>query len=156
LKIDDAVDAVPVHLGNGMWGMIAVGFFANPVHTNNAYSAELAGVFYGSADLLLNQFVAVCWIFGWVAGTMTPFFIILKMAGMFRVDALEEDVGLDISHHRGAAYDLSGPHPDDVEKLMEVHASKHGKVEVPKEVADAAEPNYVKAQSFEIDEEEIA
>lgn len=156
LKIDDAVDAVPVHLGNGMWGMIAVGFFANPAHTVNAYSAELAGVFFGSGDLLLNQITAVCWIFGWVAATMTPFFIVLKMAGMFRVDALEEDVGLDISHHRGAAYDLSGPHPDDVEKLMEVHASKHGKVEVPKEVAEAAETNYVKDDALEIDQEEIA
>jgi V-type H+-transporting ATPase proteolipid subunit len=28
LEIDDAVDAIPVHFGNGMWGCIAVGFFA--------------------------------------------------------------------------------------------------------------------------------
>jgi hypothetical protein len=36
---------------------------------------------------------------------------------------------------------LSGPAADDVEKLMEFHASKHGKVEVPKEVSDAASDN---------------
>jgi Amt family ammonium transporter len=136
LRIDDVVDAVPVHFANGAWGLLAVGFFADPANTMSAYSKEMPGVFYGGGDLLLNQFVAVCWIFGWVAATMTPFFIILNVAGLFRTDALEEDVGLDISHHRGAAYDLSGPHPDDVEKLLEVHASKHGKVVVPKEVVD--------------------
>ena len=69
---------------------------------------------------------------------MTPFFFALNALGMFRVDALEEDVGLDISHHRGAAYDLTGPKGDDVEELMEIRASRHGKVEVPKEVAKAA------------------
>jgi Amt family ammonium transporter len=70
---------------------------------------------------------------------MTPFFILLNMAGMFRVDPLEEEVGLDISHHRGSAYDLSGPSKDHVDELMEIRASKHGKVEVPKEVAQAAD-----------------
>lgn len=28
LKIDDPVDASPLHLGNGVWGIIAVGLFA--------------------------------------------------------------------------------------------------------------------------------
>ena len=156
LRIDDAVDAIPVHLGNGMWGMIAVGLFANPVHTLDAYSKEISGLFYGNGDLLLNQIIAVCWIFGWVAATMTPFFIVLRVLGMFRVDPLEEDVGLDISHHRGAAYDLSGPAADDVERLMEVHASKHGKVEVPKEVSDAADEKSAVPAYYEVDEEEIA
>jgi ammonium transporter, Amt family len=164
LKIDDAVDAIPVHLGNGIWGIIAVGFFADPVHTSAAYSKEIKGVFYGGGDLLLNQIIAVCWIIGWVSVMMTPFFIVLKCLGMFRVDALEEDVGLDISHHRGAAYDLTGPNKEDVEKLMEVQASRHGKVEVPNEVYEAAkkveaEPEY-KVKKVELttydDVEEVA
>ena len=139
LKIDDAVDAIPVHLFNGAWGILAVGFFCEPSNAFNAYSKEISGVFYGSGDLLLNQIVAVCWIFGWVTATMTPFFLALNYMGMFRVDSLEEDVGLDISHHRGGAYDLSGPDDAHVEKLMEVQASKHGKVEIPVEVSKAAE-----------------
>jgi hypothetical protein len=57
---------------------------------------------------------------------------------MFRVDKLEEVVGLDISHHRGMAYDLSGPNKECVEELMEVRASRHASVEVPREVANAA------------------
>jgi ammonium transporter, Amt family len=30
LKSDDAVSAIPVHLGNGLWGVLAVGLFASP------------------------------------------------------------------------------------------------------------------------------
>jgi Amt family ammonium transporter len=99
-------------------GRSCCGIFADPANTLNAYSKEIPGVFYGGGSILLNQLVAVCWIFGWVTATMAPFFLLLKYLGMFRVDALEEDVGLDISHHRGAAYDMSGPDVAVVEKLL--------------------------------------
>jgi Amt family ammonium transporter len=146
LKIDDAVDAVPVHCANGAWGVLAVGLFANPGLMEIAgYNAMNPGWFYswgnGSADanLLVAQICALLWITGWVTFTMAPFFGMLMYADMFRVDPLEEEVGLDISHHRGAAYDLTGPKKEDVEELMELRASRHGKVEVPKEVALAAD-----------------
>ena len=141
MKIDDAVDAVPVHFANGFWGVLAVGFFADPdLMAIAGYNSDKGGVFYGKGgDLMVCQLASLGWIIGWVVVLMTPFFMLLKVAGMFRVDPLEEEVGLDISHHRGAAYDLSGAKKEDVEELMEVRASKHGKVEVPKEVADAAE-----------------
>jgi Amt family ammonium transporter len=52
---------------------------------------------------------------------MTPFFVILNMLGMFRVDPLEEQVGLDISHHKGAAYNLEGPTGEELEKYNTAH-----------------------------------
>jgi ammonium transporter, Amt family len=88
--------------------------------------------------MLICQLAEIGFIIGWVTVVMTPFFVALNVAGMFRVDPLEEEVGLDISHHRGAAYDYSRPSKDHLEELMEVRASRHGKVDVPKEVADAA------------------
>jgi ammonium transporter, Amt family len=142
LKIDDAVDAVPVHFANGIWGIIAVGLFAEPEAMAIAgYSTDHPGWFYngGDANLLLVQLCGVAWVMGWTFTMMTPFFMVLNALGMFRVDALEEEVGLDISHHRGPGYDMSGPKKEDVEELMEVRASRHGKVEVPKEVARAAD-----------------
>ena len=146
MKIDDAVDAIPVHLANGFWGVLAVGLFANGGLMEIAgYNSAHEGWFYewghgsGDANLLLAQVVCLGWVIGWVGFLMTPFFIILNKLGMFRVDALEEEVGLDISHHRGAAYDLSQTKTDAVEELMEIRASRHGKVEVPKEVAQAAD-----------------
>jgi Amt family ammonium transporter len=141
MKIDDAVDAVPVHFANGIWGVIAVGLFASEEKMATAgYNTVHVGWFYngGDANLLLVQIVSVVWIVGFVSCMMTPFFMALNALGMFRVDPLEEEVGLDISHHRGAAYDLTAPKQEDIEELMEIRASRHGKVEVPKEVAQAA------------------
>jgi len=123
LRIDDAVDAVPVHFFNGMWGCIATGLFAAPRHVKLAYDAENVncGLFYSNGQLLLNEFLGVLFILGWTVGIMTPFFIILNMLGMFRVDPLEEQVGLDISHHKGAAYNLEGPTGEELEKYNTAH-----------------------------------
>jgi len=141
-KIDDAVDAVPVHFCNGAWGVLATGLFASPRLMAISYGVDThPGAFYGDANLLAVEVCGVLFICVWVAVLMTPFFYVLKNMGMFRVDPLEEEVGLDLSHHRGAAYDLSGPKQEDVEELMEVRASRHGKVEVPQEVSDAAKPS---------------
>jgi len=141
LKIDDAVDAIPVHFANGMWGVLAVGLFSDKdLQAIAGYSTAHQGWFndFGDANLLLVQIIAIIWVCGWVFTVMTPFFLLLNAIGIFRVDPLEEEVGLDMSHHRGAAYDLQPAKQTDVEELMEVRASRHGKVEVPKEVAQAA------------------
>jgi ammonium transporter, Amt family len=130
IRVDDAVDAVPVHFANGIWGLVAVGFFAkDELMARVGYSSDVQGMFFewssGSSDpsLLIAQLAAVGWIIGWVTILMTPFFLALNALGMFRVDELEEEVGLDISHHRGAAYDLTPAKPAAVEALM---TSKHG------------------------------
>mmetsp|Transcript_9895 Transcript_9895/g.13818 ORF Transcript_9895/g.13818 Transcript_9895/m.13818 type:complete len:532 (-) Transcript_9895:301-1896(-) len=146
LKIDDAVDAIPVHFANGAWGVIAVGLFAEPGRTMIAYSQDKhVGWFYswgrGSSDatLLWAQICSILFIIGWVFALMTPFFMILNCLGMFRVDPLEEEVGLDISHHKGAAYDLSQPNKEDVEELVARRSTAHGKVEAPSQVSKAAD-----------------
>lgn len=134
LRIDDAVDAVPVHFGNGIWGCIAVGLFAEPSRVANAYSDHgNYGLFYGTgANLLGAQVVGVLWVIGWVTVIMTPYFLLLNFAGLFRVDAIEEEVGLDISHHKGAAYDISGPSEDILQKF-EISRSQR-KLEMPQGV----------------------
>lgn len=77
-KIDDAVDAIPVHLGNGIRGKLAVGLFAEPSRQTLAYSGNSThiGWFYNTSDgnLLLNQFTAACWSLGWVTVVMGPFY----------------------------------------------------------------------------------
>ncbi|KAL3790613.1 hypothetical protein ACHAWO_005284 [Cyclotella atomus] len=140
LRIDDAVDAVPVHFGNGMWGCIAVGLFAEPGRTANAYSAHgNYGLVYGTgANLLGAQVVGLLWIIGWVTVIMTPYFLLLNSMGLFRVDSIEEEVGLDISHHKGAAYDISGPDESTVAKF-ELSRSQR-KLEIPDAPAPIAAP----------------
>lgn len=128
LKIDDAVDAIPVHFFNGIWGCIATGLFASTRYVNMTYGDTYSpGLFYGSGSLLICEVCGILFIIAWVGATMTPFFIALNMLGMFRVDPIEEKVGLDISHHKGAAYDLTGPAEGDVAELAEKRATAHGK-----------------------------
>lgn len=72
MKIDDAVDAVPVHCIGGAWGLLAVGLFSHPDLTLNAYgNGAHPGFFYSIAEghndarLLACQVVGILFIFGW-------------------------------------------------------------------------------------------
>jgi Amt family ammonium transporter len=114
-KIDDAVDAIPVHMFNGIWGVLAVGLCASPEKMELVYNnSEHVGVFYswgrGSADatLLGCQTLAVLFILGWTFFTMMPFFVWLNYKGWLRSDSLEELVGLDISYHGGGPASTGG------------------------------------------------
>jgi len=110
--IDDAVDAIPVHLVGGAWGVIATGLFASPRQLKFWYGlsgendlVQHVGWFYswgrGSSDfsLMACQIIGLIFILAWVTVTMLPFFFSLNYMGLFRSDALEEIVGLDVSYH---------------------------------------------------------
>ena len=109
LRLDDAVDAIPVHMFNGLWGLISVGFFASRRNLELAFGREVDHVGWvyswreGSADahLLGAQVIGSFWILGWILGIMLPFFVWLDWKGWFRSDPLEEIVGLDTSYHGG-------------------------------------------------------
>jgi len=129
-RLDDAVDAIPVHMFNGAWGLVATGLLSSPGGMLNAYGTkEHIGFFYslveGSMDwqLLCNQVVAMAAIFGWTLCLMTPFFLLLNYMGWFRADSLEELVGLDISYHGGK----SGASENDDVKEEHIKAYKKNK-----------------------------
>jgi Amt family ammonium transporter len=110
VHIDDAVDAIPVHMFNGLWGLIAVGLFASPTRLELVFGhSKHPGLFYswrdGNSDgtLLGAQLVGILFIFGWVMVNMIPFFLLLDWKGWLRSDPLEEIVGLDTSYHGGLA-----------------------------------------------------
>lgn len=107
--IDDAVDAIPVHLCSGMLGVVCVGLFATKANLQEIYGPDFdhEGLVYDFSDwnLLGSQLVGLLFIIGWVTGIMTPFFLTLNYLGWFRADPLEEVIGLDISYHGRSAYD---------------------------------------------------
>ena len=58
MKIDDPVGAAPVHFFNGMWGVIAVGIFANgnpDTAAWNGVSTPVTGLLYGGSTQILAQ-----------------------------------------------------------------------------------------------------
>jgi ammonium transporter, Amt family len=121
LRIDDAVDAIPVHLFAGSWGVISVGFLASPTRQLAAYGrAEHSGLLYewsnGSFDatLLGVQFIGIFFIIGWVSTMLLPFFLWLDYMKWLRCDALEEIVGLDTHEHCGLEHMTNQPETDDI------------------------------------------
>jgi Amt family ammonium transporter len=59
LRIDDPVEAAPVHFFCGMWGLLSVGFFATKTSTELAYGyAADWGVFYGGSGKQLGMQVS--------------------------------------------------------------------------------------------------
>ena len=122
LRIDDAVDAIPVHMANGAWGLMATGLFASPRLMLLAYgNDQYVGWFYSlgrgsfSAQLLGCQAIALVFISAWSFFTMFPFFIWLNYKGWFRADSLEELVGLDISYHGSTDFKEGGVKKEYVE-----------------------------------------
>lgn len=110
LRLDDAVDAIPVHMFNGLWGLLCVGLFASTERLQAVYGrSKHPGLFYSFAagkpdgTLLGCQIIGMLFVMGWVVVIMLPFFIWLDWRGWFRSDPLEEIVGLDTSYHGGLA-----------------------------------------------------
>jgi len=126
LKIDDAVDAIPVHMGGGAWGIISAGFLSKPDLLLNAYGRnEHVGWFYNGSDFTLAglQICGVLFVFGWAFTVMGVYFYFLNYMDWLRISPLEEEVGMDISRHKGSCYDMQAPHEDAVKEL-EAHRSE--------------------------------
>jgi Amt family ammonium transporter len=101
LHVDDPVGACAVHLGNGVWGTLAVGLFA----TKAAPGSALEGLFYGGGMTLLKaQFIGVAAVgaFTFIGNLLV--WSLLKATVGIRVTADEEIEGLDLGEHGQQAY----------------------------------------------------
>ena len=102
MKIDDPVGAIPVHLFCGIWGVIAVGIFADPDAIIGGGGP--AGLIHGGADLFIQQVIGIAAICGFVAIASFAMFIVLREMGWLRVTVEHEMVGLDLAEHALPAY----------------------------------------------------
>jgi Amt family ammonium transporter len=103
LGYDDSLDVVGVHLVGGLWGTIAVGFFASAATT-----AGVDGLFYGGgADQLWRQLVgAVAVLVYSFVVTLVIGFLIQKTIG-FRITEGDEVAGIDGVEHAETGYDFA-------------------------------------------------
>ena len=89
-QIDDAVDAVAVHGGAGVWGTLCVALFGQLDVLNNGLSR---------VSQLLVQLLGIAIAFAW-AFIVT--WVILKLVNRFlvlRVSPEDEEIGLNMSEH---------------------------------------------------------
>jgi Amt family ammonium transporter len=98
-KLDDPVGALSAHGLAGIWGTLACGIFTNPDLAKYNAVGDPGFVYTGSLHQLGVQALGVVVAFVSVfAMSFATFFVIKKTYGL-RVDAEEEDAGLDISEH---------------------------------------------------------
>lgn len=110
MKIDDCIDAAPVHLWCGIWGVLGTGFFMDDKLHASAYSVyeeDAYGAFMGGDGKQLGmQILGTIVVLTWVTITSMLMFGSLKMLGILRVDESTEEAGMDESHHGGSAYNF--------------------------------------------------
>jgi len=97
---DDSLDVFGVHGVGGTWGAIATGLWAN----KSVNSAGADGLFYGNPGLLLIQLKAVLIT---MVYSIVVTFVLLKIVDLImglRVNNQNENIGLDLTEHREAAY----------------------------------------------------
>jgi len=105
IRIDDPVGAISVHGVCGVWGTLAIGFFAK--YDDAFLGREDAGIFYGgNINQLVMQLIGVAIVAAWVLTTTGLLFFTLKKLNLLRVTPEEEIAGLDVSEHGSAGYGL--------------------------------------------------
>jgi Amt family ammonium transporter len=108
LKVDDPVGAISVHGANGLWGVIAVGLFAdgksNYGGSWNAVPGNVTGLFYGDAGQLVAQLMGVATLLGFVFVMSFAFNYFTDWFVGQRVSAKTELQGLDIPEMGALAY----------------------------------------------------
>ena len=95
-QLDDAIGAIPVHLGAGVWGTIAVAIFGDPDLLNTGLSI---------GEQLLAQLTGIVAIGLWSFTIAYIAIHLINRISPLRVTAEEEKDGLNVSEH-GARTDL--------------------------------------------------
>ncbi|MBK6563573.1 MAG: ammonium transporter [Dehalococcoidia bacterium] len=99
LQIDDPVGAVPVHFANGLWGVLAVGIFANgnPFTDGwNGVAGPVRGLLYGSSSQIVAQGLEAVSVIVVVGGLSYAFFKVLNALKLLRSEPAHELHGLDL------------------------------------------------------------
>ena len=108
LKVDDPVGAISVHGANGLWGVIAVGLFAdgksNYGGSWNGVNGSVTGLFYGDPGQLVAQLIGVSTLVGVVFTSVFAINVVVDWVVGQRVGAKAELEGLDLPEMGALGY----------------------------------------------------
>src|SRR5213080_905259 len=107
LRIDDPVGASSVHFVNGVWGVLALGLFADGTYGDgwNGVNGAVRGLFYGDAGQFAAQLVGGVTNFVAVgAMTYVAYKVTAVLVGGHRVAPEIEELGLDLPEMGALAY----------------------------------------------------
>lgn len=106
LRIDDPVGAFSVHGACGLWGVLALGIFADGTYGAgwNGVEGPVRGLLYGDPGQLLAQLVGAVTIVLWAFGGTYLFMKVQDRIQGIRVPAEVELAGLDLPEMGALAY----------------------------------------------------
>ncbi len=106
LRIDDPVGAIAVHGACGMWGVLALGLFADGSYGEgwNGVSGPVRGLMFGDTSQFVAQLIGVAVNLVVVFGLAMTFFVIVERTIGNRVAAEVEWTGLDALEMGSDAY----------------------------------------------------
>lgn len=97
-KLDDPVWAVACHAGAGLWGLLALGIFANGKYL------DVAGLIAGDVRTFFAQIVSMVAVVAWTALTSVIIFGLIRATMGLRVSPEDEEAGLDATEFTQPAY----------------------------------------------------
>jgi Amt family ammonium transporter len=103
MKIDDPLDACPIHGFCGFWGCLCSGIFATDANILATYGNDTLAV--ASGEQFLVQLLGSLCIVAWTLVTSGFLFFVMKKTMGLRVPEFVEREGLDLSEHGGSAYE---------------------------------------------------
>jgi Amt family ammonium transporter len=98
LKVDDPVWAIACHGICGLWGLLALGIFANGEYL------EVAGLITGSTETFLAQLVSMVTVVAWTGLASVLIFGFIKATIGLRVSAEDEEAGVDATEFAQPGY----------------------------------------------------
>jgi Amt family ammonium transporter len=121
-KVDDPCGAVSVHGLCGVWGLLAVGIFADGTYGDgwNGVGGTVRGILYGNAGQLGAQVFMIAVNVAWAFGVTYGLFRLVRRVMELRVSAEAELEGLDVPEFGASCY------PDFVMKGHAVHGASAG------------------------------
>jgi ammonium transporter, Amt family len=136
IKVDDAVGASSVHLACGVWGIVAIGLFAEPSLTPFAANVKsgLGGILVpgGGIEILITQLIGAAATIVWCAVTSFVMFYALKVIKHLRVNPIADQDGNSIDNYEHGqsvwpdVYPLPGSSPVTEAKTSSVTAPATG------------------------------
>ena len=98
LKLDDPVWAVPCHMFCGLWGVLAVGIFADGTYLG------VSGLIDGGSSQIVSQLIGMVAVVAWTGIASALVFGAIKLSMGLRVPEKDELEGVDYSEHTQPGY----------------------------------------------------
>lgn len=126
-KVDDPLEAFPIHGAAGAWGALCPGLFNVRMYQEVAGFEPIGGLekyhgglYNGGGRLFVANLASVAVIMVWTVALILPLFVFMRLLGILRISPEEEIIGNDVSKHGGVAYPIDATVAAEKQAALEI------------------------------------